>query len=143
MNLETRAGVGTPSDRSDDGSVLHPASGPVLELTAASNSPQELIDTNEDAMPDHLPLKFGRATVASWATGGAALVLRTEGEFEAPAGTPVGTYFSGDVVLPTRGVGHGVATAARGVRSQKGCLERRCAWQVRGQRLATSRVPRG
>jgi trimeric autotransporter adhesin len=90
-----------------NGSLRHAASGPVLELPVASNSPTQLIDTNGDSVPDKLALKFDRASVASWAAEVSSLVLRVEGQFEAPAGSPVGTCFSGDVVLPTRRVNRG------------------------------------
>jgi len=50
-------------------------------------------------VPDHLILKFDRATVASWTAGVSQLVLRVEGQFEPPAGSPIGTYFSGDTSL--------------------------------------------
>jgi hypothetical protein len=44
-------------------------------------------------------LKFNRATVASWTTGAPELVLRVEGQFNPPTGSPIGTYFSGDTQI--------------------------------------------
>jgi len=58
-----------------------------------------VVGTGEKRVPDHLILKFDRATVASWTAGVSQLVLRVEGQFEPPAGSPIGTYFSGDTSL--------------------------------------------
>ena len=80
-----------------NGAIRHSMSNQELLIGSAPGSPKEFIDTNEDGVPDQLMVKFDRATVASWTTG--ALVLRVEGQFQPPLGSPVGTYFSGDTEI--------------------------------------------
>ena len=79
--------------------ALRLSTGNQVLQTATKVEPEGLRDTDGDGVPDHLILKFERATVASWTAGVSQLVLRVEGQFEPPAGSPIGTYFSGDTSL--------------------------------------------
>ena len=83
-----------------NGSLRHSSGGAVLQVLVASASPSEQSDTDGDGVPDRLMVKFDRRLIASWVAGDLDLVLRVEGQFEPPAGFPVGRYFSGDVQVP-------------------------------------------
>jgi hypothetical protein len=84
-----------------DGALRLSASNQVVEAKRAPNSPIGLVDRNGDGVPE-LMLKFDRTIVASWATGAPELVLRVQGQFQPPTGSPTGRFFSGDTRI--RGV---------------------------------------
>jgi hypothetical protein len=85
-----------------DGAVRHSLSNEELLIGSAPGSPKAVTDTDSDAVPDELMVKFDLSTVASWTRGEGGMALRVEGQFQPPVGGQVGEYFSGDALIRLR-----------------------------------------